>query len=303
MKKFTADGDIRRDYVPWPDPLDDSHDRLDAWLGQLRVAPASAIEWRLEPWFIQGPRITPDVNWMWIPDADGEVLVGESRRRLRVRAGDHVFLPAGSVHIERFPARRRWRMLSIHFSAPVFGGLDFLKLSGFPPRVPGRKCDDPLGSIAERLCREFALRAPGWNGALRAGIEEALFLVLRHHGKLFEKGVDSASDKTRRRLLPVFEQIEARLSDESLSVSDLARIISLSEVRFRHLFREAVGMRPVEFMRARRIEAACRMLAQTDNAVKEVAAACGFADAAFFHRVFRRRMGSTPSAYRRRSEP
>jgi AraC-like DNA-binding protein len=266
----------------------------------LRVDPVSALEWILEPWFRQGPRITPDVNWMWIPDGRGEVLVGKEEHPIPVRPGDHIFLPPGVIHIERFPMRRRWRMLSLHFTASLFGGQDFLTVCGFPLHVPGSGEGDPLGVIAERLCREYAHRAPGWSAALRTGMEEALLHVMRHQGSRFKAGIGVASGRMGVRLLPVFKRVEMRLGDSALSIDDLAQVLHVSDVRFRKIFRQATGMKPVRYIQRRRIEVACRLLMQTDRTVKDIAAACGFSDLTFFHRIFRQWTGVTPGIYRER---
>jgi AraC family transcriptional regulator of arabinose operon len=262
-----------------------------------------ACEWLLDPWFLQGPRVAPDAFWMWIPDAHGEVLVGPEERSVPVRPGDHVFLPAGTRHVERFPMRRRWRMITVHFVARLLGGLDFLTLSGFPMLVPGRRAADPLARTAERLCEECHACAPGWQAAMRAGIEEALLHVLREHRDLFTAVPNPATARAHHRLLPVLQRMESRLHDSGLTVRELARAMNLSEVRFRKLFRQATGMQPVRYVQRRRVEVACRMLMESDRPVKEVASICGFRDVRFFHRAFRRWTGVTPSFCRARSAP
>jgi AraC family transcriptional regulator len=50
---------------------------------------------------------------------------------------------------------------------------------------------------------------------------------------------------------------------------------------------------------ARRLDRARRLLAETAMPAKEVAAACGFADQAHLTRLFARRFGVTPSAFRK----
>ena len=299
--RFTNSGHLRKDFPAWPDHFADPSGRVGKLIDQLRVEAFSALEWVLYPWFFHEPRLTHDVNWMWIPDGVGEVRIGEDQHSIPIRPGDHVFLPAGTLHSEWFPMRRRCHMLSLHFTASVMGGRDFLAVSGFPIHIPGSGPHDPLGQVATRLCQEFAHRSPGWTTAFRAGIEEALMHVLRCHGSRFR--TDIALRQTEFRLLPVFEMVEERIGDNSLSIRDLARLLTVSEVRFRSLFRQATGMRPVQFIQHRRIEKARRMLIQTSQSVKEIAILCGYKDPAFFHRVFHKLIGTTPINYRRRLVP
>jgi transcriptional regulator GlxA family with amidase domain len=62
---------------------------------------------------------------------------------------------------------------------------------------------------------------------------------------------------------------------------------------------ELVGVRPLEYLLRRRLERAQDLLLTSRAPVKQVAAEVGLPDAAYFTRVFTRRYGAAPSAYRR----
>jgi len=299
-RRFTNGGHSRSKFPAWPDPLPDPAGRWGEWIHHLRIEATSAVEWILDPMFYHEPRLTNDVNWMWIPDGEGEIRIGDEQKPIHVQPGDHVFLPAGTLHGEWFPLRRRWRMLSLHFMAALFGAVDFIAASGFPLLIRGESKQGRLAQIAAQLCREFNLRATGWSIAFHAGIEEALMYVLRHYGRQFRPLLHSDQQAARFRLLPVFEVLDLRLGDPTLTIQQLARILNISSVHLRTLFRQATGMKPIQFITYRRMEKARRMLAQSDRSAKEIAALCGFKDPAFFHRVFRAAAGETPAAFRNR---
>jgi AraC-like DNA-binding protein len=86
----------------------------------------------------------------------------------------------------------------------------------------------------------------------------------------------------------------------SPGIADLARRAGLSPSRFRALFRSEHGRTAGEFLRALREEEARRLLAETDEPLKAIAARLGHADAVVFHRAFKARVGCTPSEFRRR---
>jgi AraC-like DNA-binding protein len=46
------------------------------------------------------------------------------------------------------------------------------------------------------------------------------------------------------------------------------------------------------------LERDCHLLIATNQALKEITARSGFASPTLFHRLFRRRFGTTPAAYR-----
>jgi transcriptional regulator GlxA family with amidase domain len=59
-------------------------------------------------------------------------------------------------------------------------------------------------------------------------------------------------------------------------------------------------MSPLEYVHTLRLEEAKQMLEATDLPVEAVAGEVGYQDPSFFGRLFRRRIGLTPVAYRRR---
>ena len=83
-----------------------------------------------------------------------------------------------------------------------------------------------------------------------------------------------------------------------LSVADAARAAGISESLLYRLFREE-GSTPVEYLRTLRLSHAKRLLLESPKMpIAEIAAACGFADSAYFCKVFRDREHMTPRGYR-----
>lgn len=276
-----------------PDPDGSYHE----WLEALCIKPVSAIEWHLDPFFRQGPRVTTDVNWVWIMKGRGEFILGEDERVIKVKAGDSVFIRPNTRHIEYFPFRLAWSTISIHFFAYLFGSIDFLGLTGFPVLFRERPSDG-LGGTAKRLAREFALKPPGWNSAMAADIRLALLRVARHNALEFKPAPRQNLRRDAPRLFPLIKMIDERLNDPGLSVHNLARTAGLSGTRFRAIFKRFTGLSPVSYIHRRRIEQACMLLRQTDKPIKQIGMDCGFREEAFFYRVFHQLIGATPKNYR-----
>lgn len=87
---------------------------------------------------------------------------------------------------------------------------------------------------------------------------------------------------------------------EALSVDDMAARAGMSTRNFSRLFKQDTGMTPADFVENARIDAARRLLEDTMNPLKRVAAWSGFGNPNGLRRAFQRRLGVTPGDYRLR---
>ena len=83
-------------------------------------------------------------------------------------------------------------------------------------------------------------------------------------------------------------------------VAQMTRLSGLAERSFARRFSQATGMAPLEYVHTLRLEEAKQMLEAGDQPVEAIANEVGYEDAAFFSRLFRRKVGLTPVQYRRR---
>ena len=100
----------------------------------------------------------------------------------------------------------------------------------------------------------------------------------------------------RRRVL---EHIENRLATP-IRNRELAALVDYSEFHFIVAFRNSLGTSPHEYLIRRRIERAQQLMLSTDMSLCEIACECGLADQAHLSRLFRKIVGETPAAWRKR---
>lgn len=92
----------------------------------------------------------------------------------------------------------------------------------------------------------------------------------------------------------------ARHYDTASPVAGMVRVSGLTERSFKRRFKAATGMTPMEYVHTLRLEEAKQILESGDEPIEAVAEQVGYADPSFFRRLFSRRVGLTPSQYRRR---
>lgn len=102
----------------------------------------------------------------------------------------------------------------------------------------------------------------------------------------------------QERMNRVCRFISERL-EHPIFLSDVARLVHLSEGAFSRFFRAHTGKTFPVFVNELRVGRACRLLAENEMNVTEVAFACGFENLSNFNRQFLRLKGASPSQFRR----
>jgi AraC-like DNA-binding protein len=88
---------------------------------------------------------------------------------------------------------------------------------------------------------------------------------------------------------------------EDLTRAQVAQIAGLSPSHFSHLIRAQIHNTFTSLLTQYRVDRAAQMLVRTTDPIAEVALASGFQDQSYFTKVFKRRTGMTPLAYRNKS--
>jgi transcriptional regulator GlxA family with amidase domain len=111
-------------------------------------------------------------------------------------------------------------------------------------------------------------------------------------------------------MTPRLQQADAVIGDcqvwiaenyaNSNPVSGMAARAGLKSRTFARRFRSATDYQPMDYVHAIRIEEAKQLLETSDISVEEIGQAVGYEDPTSFRRLFKRKGGLTPAAYRRK---
>ncbi len=97
--------------------------------------------------------------------------------------------------------------------------------------------------------------------------------------------------------------VQSWIGDNYMHATPVAAMIQLSglpERSFKRRFTQATGLTPLGYVHTLRLEEAKQVLETTDMPIDAVANEVGYEDSSFFRRLFRRKVGLSPHAYRRR---
>jgi AraC-like DNA-binding protein len=127
---------------------------------------------------------------------------------------------------------------------------------------------------------------------------EALAVVGAGASRELSSGIRPLDAAARRRLGEVLAWLEANATRAPTQGEAAARA-GLSPAAFSRFFARTVGKTFVAYLGELKIGTACRLLAETDRPILDIAMASGFNNLANFNRRFRALKGVPPSAWRR----
>lgn len=204
----------------------------------------------------------------------------ENGTLLHYRAGEAVAVPPGEKHNNTGPQG----FTNIHMT---------MDEPSFPYRAPFRVSDDADGHLriafsqakfyylSDIKQRELVLSALG-------GLISSYMMVFRSNSEYSEPV------ETIRSL------IIRNYADPAFALDEAIRAMPFNYDYLRKLFKKEMGATPLEYMTGLRMKKAETMLTAMwtkDYSVTEIAQLCGFDDALYFSRVFKKHFNASPTAF------
>lgn len=154
--------------------------------------------------------------------------------------------------------------------------------------------DHQISSLYDVIFQEAKEKLPGYKLAMRSKIYELMTYLIRNYADNDRNAENPNLERNRQRLKQVLLFIRDNYT-QPISNQQLASLIHLSEYRFLHIFKESIGMSPINYINEIRLNKAYHLLQQKDMSVTQVASAVGFQDFNNFGRLFRKYYGFPPS--------
>jgi AraC family transcriptional regulator len=225
-----------------------------------------------------------------------EISASGASAPLNVPPKSLIFVPAGLALESEARGLTAMRHLDLHFDRDALTrrlGEDFDPAAFETPRFS--IADPAMIALAELIARECAsddrlhnLYGDGLTLALLIGVLRITPSTSRKRGRL--------APWQMRRVTDFIEQHCLR----RIRLEELAELTGLSQSYFSHAFKATTGLPPHQWQMRARMTRVKQLLAEGEQSLTEIAAETGFADPAHFTRVFRRLVGVSPSAWRRR---
>ena len=125
-----------------------------------------------------------------------------------------------------------------------------------------------------------------------------LWLIFYENVKLSGKEEVQTVDETAQKRVQLMMQYIHENYKQGLSLNEIASHIGVSKSTALHLFQRFLHTTPVNYLIEYRLQAASRLLKNTNKKVKTIAYESGFHNVDYFCRVFKNHYHVTPSEYR-----
>lgn len=228
--------------------------------------------------------------------ANGLILLCGATGKYTGNSGSF-FAPTGSVVC--LPEESEYSVLNLSDGKePDYPDAYLIEFRAFSQKIPLTFDNSPfliknanfvlLRELAEKtvLACEAPVKSPC---TVRARIYEMLSLL-----------GESSLEVGNKRFSPIMPGIEylRKNPQSSLSVEELAKMCHVSSANFRKLFKEYSGKSPASYRIDRKLDLAKRMLESEKVSFTYIAETLGFESEAYFSRLFKKKIGCSPSVYR-----
>lgn len=113
-----------------------------------------------------------------------------------------------------------------------------------------------------------------------------------------EYELEYVGKKGNDRLKPAITHIHNHYNQAGLSVAYLADLCSMSEVYFRKIFTNSMGITPIKYINNLKISMAKELLLSKSCTISKVAELSGFQSDSYFSREFKKHTGMSPIEYK-----
>nr|WP_240541262.1 AraC family transcriptional regulator [Bifidobacterium santillanense] len=243
---------------------------------------------------------------------------GETRR---MRAGEGVFINSRRLHYLFSDEREDCRFVTAMVEPTFLGGLWPDLANAMLERMGDDMADYVMLDADDPTDRDLLFGIDGFARTMDAcahdglhaldAVSRASALCSMALGRVGPKpgaaGGESESPGGRRAgraddlrtFLVMVAFIHANVASR-ITLDDIAHAGLIGRRACCELFRRHAGRTPNDYLTDYRIGRSRELLVGGDMTIGEIATACGFSSSAYFGYVFRRRMGCSPSEYRRR---
>ncbi len=248
--------------------------------------------WRSQPHAHEG------FEFIYMIRGRKKIFLNGMAQSYRAAAGDLVVFRPGDVHEEFSDSHTLIRMvIRCHPQDMAAAAVTF------PPRdklgpVTALPWKEKFQNLFTRMCTEKAQPQAGSDILLAAYLMEFVVLLSRAAEAVPPRDEE---ENAHHRVRAVVELINENMSS-AMSLREMAKTAFMSVSHFAHLFKAQTGEAPKHYLIEAKLKQAKDLLRTSSLSIQEIARQLGYENPYYFYRLFRKRVGMTAGAYRRKAK-
>lgn len=155
-----------------------------------------------------------------------------------------------------------------------------------------------LKALVELFIEEYRSIQPGRNLILKSLSTQILASLIEQIENNMPSPVSSSYSTAKKNLDKAIEYLRDQY-DEDYSLEEAAQVARLSCFHFIRVFKSYTGKTPYEYLMLFKLNKAKELLISNRSSITEICFMCGFNSLSNFTNFFKKRVGVTPSEYRK----
>lgn len=155
---------------------------------------------------------------------------------------------------------------------------------------------DYLYGILQEMEAEYLARKSYWELIVGANLRRMFIALFRECPALSMMRVGSGTAVAYNTM-----NYLDRHFTEDITVESVAAAMFLNKDYLSHVFKDETGYTVIGYVISLRINRAKVLLAESDQSITDIAAACGYTDFSYFSRLFKKHAKASPSEFRKNS--
>lgn len=239
--------------------------------------------------------------FLYFKDSSARLLSSSDNHK--INAKEAVLLRCGSYFIDFIKNANinKVEVIAVHLYPSLLKNLyikelpEIIERRNYDKQTPIIASQNIISKFIDSL--EFYFQNPVLvnNDLLELKIKELILLLVQSKNvtSILELITDLYSNKTSQ-----LKKIIKLHLYSNLSVTELSKLSHLSLSSFKREFKKEFNDSPLNYIVTKKIEKAQELLRITEMSISEIAFETGFNDPHYFTRIFKKRIGTSPSNYR-----
>lgn len=275
------------------DPRTVTYTKVDAIKLDSKCLYAGKLE-RIKDWK-EKPHTHPFCEIMFVSQGSGKITV--DGKEYSVKKGDIIVYNPDTVHAESTTGKNGIEIIFFGISNFKIGNMpsDYIIEKDASPVLHTGEYEDEYKFYFMSLESEVSSDKP-YNE-----------IISKYLARLIMIGILRLANISEAKFITngIFTRIHNYLNKHYTEIESMDQIcedLKISKYYLSHVFKKYMGKPPMQYVTAKRIDLAKKMLQETDMSATEIGEYCGYADHVLFFKTFKKLEGITPMAFRKQAQ-